>query len=88
MWQDKLPQASSPTTKALRHYCNAVISCISHPASSVTQRELDERAQELGATLQLGESRAKLQKLHANTLLLKRIIASYFREFLEINQLR
>jgi hypothetical protein len=51
--------------------------------------QLDEYVSVLAATLeQGGESRERLKKIHANTLLLKRIIAAYYKEFVQLPLLR
>jgi hypothetical protein len=52
------------------------------------REQLDEHASVLAATLEQGESRERLKKIHANTLLLKRIIAAYYKEFVQLPLLR
>ncbi len=50
--------------------------------------QLDEHVSVLAAALEQGESRERLNKIHANTLLLKRIIAAYYKEFVQLPLLR
>jgi hypothetical protein len=68
-------------------YHNTVLAFLQRANSEVTLEELESKAKAFGATLQSKDSQERLKRIHDNTLLLKRIITSFHREFLSINKL-